>query len=302
MAAQKNKLSPSKVILLVILGLAGLALLITWLLQGTDFRLFNPKGLIAQEQFGLIAFSLILLLAVAIPSVLLLYFFAWKFRDSNEKATHAPDARHGGKLFLLVAWGIPTTVMLILALIMLPATHKLDPKNAVNPGTKPLEIQVVAMRWKWIFIYPEQNIATVNFVQVPVGAPVQFDLTADEAPMSSFWIPHLAGQLYAMTGHANRLNIMAETPGDYPGSSAEINGAGFAGMKFTARVSSKEDFDKWVQEVQQLPTALDAANYATLLKPSENNLQAYYSAVETDLYDKVLMKYMGSHDHAEHNE
>src|SRR3989344_4177726 len=117
------------------------------------------------------------------------------------------------------------------------------------------------MRWKWLFIYPEQGIATVNFVQIPVNRPIQFELTADETPMSSFWIPNLGGQLYTMTSHVNRLNLMADTPGEYTGSSAEINGAGFAGMKFTARVGSQEDFDRFVQNVKRYPSVLNTTTY-----------------------------------------
>jgi cytochrome o ubiquinol oxidase subunit II len=296
-AANKRKLSPGKIVMIILLGMVLLGLVIAALTYGSDFRLFNSKGWVAQEQLNLILFSLFLLLAVAVPTVLLLYFFAWKYRDSNDKAKYTPDAKHGGTFFLLCAWGIPTVFMLILALVMWPATHKLEPIKPLDANSKPLKIQVVAMRWKWLFIYPEQKIATVNFVQVPVGTQVEFNLTADEVPMSSFWIPHLGGQLYAMTGHANRLHLVADKPGDYPGSSAEINGAGFAGMKFTTRATSKEDFDRWAQEVQQLSNPLDAQAYEKLLHPSENNIETYYSMVDDGLYDKVLMKYMGGHDH-----
>jgi cytochrome o ubiquinol oxidase subunit 2 len=144
-----------------------------------------------------------------------------------------------------------------------------------------------------LFIYTEQNIATVNFVQIPVNTSVQFELTADEAPMSSFWIPNLGGQLYSMTSHVNRLNLMADTPGDYPGSSAEINGAGFSGMKFTARASSEQDFGLWVQTVKQSPNVLDGAVYDKVLAPSENNPVEFYSAYDEGLYDKVIAKYEG---------
>jgi len=197
-------------------------------------------------------------------------------------------------------WAIPTVFMLVLASVMWSATHKLAPQKAIASGTKPLTVQVIAMRWKWLFIYPEQNIATVNFVQVPTGTPVLFELTADEAPMSSFWIPHWGGQLYAMTGHVNPLNLLAETPGDYAGRSAEINGAGFAGMKFVAHASSKEDFDVWVKSVQLSSDVLDSEKYGMLLKPSENNTATFYSKADTDVYDNVLTKYNGSHDHTGH--
>jgi cytochrome o ubiquinol oxidase subunit 2 len=199
-------------------------------------------------------------------------------------------------------WAIPTTVVFLLAMVMWPATHQLEPHKTISTNTKPLTIQVVALRWKWLFIYPEQNIATVNFVQIPTGTPVQFDLTADEAPMSSFWIPHLGGQLYAMTGHTNRLNLLADEPGDYAGRSAEINGAGFAGMTFTARASSPQDFNLWAQGIKQSTELLNTARYDQLLHPSESNSPAFYATVQPGLYDKILMKYKGSHEGHVENE
>jgi cytochrome o ubiquinol oxidase subunit 2 len=297
MAERKNKSSKGGPVGLMLLGLVGLGLLITMLLQGVDVTLLNPKGLIAGEQRNLMLFTAAVLLVIAVPTLTLLYFFAWKYRESNTKATYSPDARHG-KVFVFSAWAVPTVFAIVLASVMWPATHRLEPRKSIAANAKPLTIQVVAMRWKWLFIYPEQHIATVNFVQVPVNTPVQFELTADEAPMSSFWIPHLGGQLYAMTGHANLLHLMAETPGDYPGSSAEINGAGFAGMKFIARASSQEQFDFWLQDVRLSSDVLDASSYKDLLKPSENNPAARYTLDDADLYDTVLKKYMGSHDHS----
>ena len=236
------------------------------------------------------------LLTIAIPTLFLFYFTAWKYRETNTKASYEPD-RPRGKWFNLSAWGIPTIFMLVLATFMWSATHRLVPQKLIAANAKPITIQVVSMRWKWLFIYPEQNIATVNFVQIPVNTPIQFELTADAAPMSSFWIPNLGGQLYAMTGHINRLNLIADTPGDYTGSSAEINGAGFAGMKFMARAGSREAFDQWVQAVKRSPDVLDASTYKSVLAPSENNPPVLYSAYELNLYDKVLMKYNGSHNH-----
>lgn len=300
MARHKKRHGRAKQVVLLVLGLVGFGLFITTLLKGFDVILFNPKGPIAGAQLDLIILSAAILLLVAVPSVLLLYFFAWKYRESNKKATYAPGASHG-KFFVFSIWAIPSIFMLFLALVMIPATHKLEPKKAIESNVKPLTIQVVALRWKWLFIYPEQNIATVNFVQVPVGTPVQFELTADETPMSSFWIPHLGGQLYAMTGHVTRLNLMAETPGDYPGSSAEINGAGFAGMKFVARASTQEQFDQWVQTLRLTSGGLDSIEYEKLLKPSENNPVALYSLPNNNIYEKLLMKYNGSHNHQPQN-
>jgi len=295
MTKHKNKYSHGRHIWLLLLGLTGLALSVMMLLQGVDIALFNPKGFIARQQLNLMIVSVLLMLTVAVPTLILLYSFAWKYRESNQEAEYDPEARHG-KLFIFSAWAVPSIFMLLLAIIMWPATQKLEPSRPIASDAKPITIQVVAMRWKWLFIYPEQNIATVNFVQVPAGTPIQFDLTADEAPISSFWIPHLGGQLYAMTGHVNRLNLLAEELGDYPGSTPEINGKGYARMKFTARASSREDFNRWVEEVRASPEVLDSTEYTKLLRPSEDNATALYSKADADLYARILMKYKGSQD------
>lgn len=279
------------------LALVGLALVIAMLLQGKNVALFNPKGQIAQEQLDLMILSVGIMLIIAIPTVFFLYFTAWKYRESNNKVTRDPHVGHG-KLLNISMWLVPSAFMVVLAIIMIPATHKLEPKKQIAADAKPLTIQVVALRWKWLFIYPEQKIASVNFVQVPTGTPVTFELTADETPMSAFWIPNLGGMLYAMNGHTNQLNLIANTPGDYPGSTAEVNGAGYSGMKFTARASSREDFDQWANGVQQFNNVLDTKEYDKLLKPSENAPVVFYSAADTDLYDKILMKYSrGGHGH-----
>ena len=279
--------------------------LIAVLLRGKNIALFNSQGLIAQQQQQLLIFILVVLFGIAIPVLSLLYFTAWKYRESNTKAVHDPNAHHG-KIFVTSMWLFPTVIMLVFAMILSPATHKLEPHKKIASDAKPMTIQVVSMRWKWVFIYPDQKIATVNFVQIPVGTPVTFELTADEAPMSSFWIPNLGGQLYSMTSHVTQLNLLAETPGDYPGSSAEINGAGFSGMKFTARASSMGDFENWVQEVRQSKDVLDNATYDNLLKPTENNPIALYSNYQADLYSKLVKKYSGSHEghttHANHED
>lgn len=283
-------------LLIIFLGLADLAFVIRYVIQGQNVALLNPKGLIAGEQHQLMLLVVSILLAIAVPTLFILFFTAWKYRESNSNASYAPNGVRS-KLLVPSMWLIPTAFMLVLATIMWSATHRLVPQQAIPAGTKPIRIQVVSMRWKWLFIYPEQKIAAVNFVHVPVGTPVQFELTADEAPMSSFWIPNLGGQLYSMTGHVNRLNLMADTPGDYPGSSAEINGAGFSGMKFTARATNNEEFDRWVQTVKQSPNVLDVATYKKVLEPSKSNPPEFYSSFAPDLYDKALLKYAGSHKH-----
>ncbi len=296
MAKSKKKYNQGRVVGLVILGLGCLGILVALLLRGTDIALIHPQGQIASQQLKLMIFSTVILLEIAIPTLILLYFFAWKYRETNQKASYDPQGHHG-KLVVFGIWAVPTFFMLVLASVMWPAAHKLAPQKAITSDAKPLTVQVVAMRWKWLFIYPEQKIATVNFVQLPVGTPVKFELTADETPMSSFWIPHLGGQIYAMTGHLNGLNLMADTPGDYRGSSAEINGEGFAGMKFTARASSMEAFNQWVQGAKQSTDVLDSTGYAKLLKPSQDNPAKVFSAAEPDLFNSLIKKYSGMHYH-----
>lgn len=295
----KNGPHPGWIVLAIFMVLADLALLLRRLLHGRNVALFNAQGLIAKQQHELMLYTVGVLLTIAIPTVFLLYFTAWKYRESNTKASYDPSMHHG-KWFAVGVWVIPVTFMLMIASVMWPSTHELAPQKSIAADVKPLTIQVISMRWKWLFIYPEQGIASVNFVQFPLHTPVQFELTADEAPMSSFWIPNLGGQLYTMTGHVNRLNLMADTPGDYPGRSAEINGAGFSGMQLMARASSVEDFNGWVQAVKQSPDVLDTATYNNLLKPSEDNQTTFYSSYANNLYAQVLSKYTGlygSHIH-----
>lgn len=281
---------------ILILPLIGFILLIKYLLHGKNIALFNPKGIIAHEQHSLMMFTVVVLLAIAIPTMCFLFYVAWKYRETSPKAIKAPATTKSKSLFMGI-WLLPTAVMIIIASAMWPATHKLAPQKQIASSTKPLTIQVISLRWKWLFLYPEQGVASVNFVQIPLNTPVTFEMTADETPMSSFWIPNLGGQLYTMTSHVNRLNLMADKVGDYPGSTAEINGEGFAGMRFTARVSSSNDFSAWAQSVRKSPNVLDNAAYQNLLVPSEYNQPAFYSSFEPYLYANVISKYEGPGGH-----
>lgn len=296
MSKKRSKLNQSSAIGLIFLGLLGLFLLVTELLLGNDVVLFNPKGPVAGDQHRLMVVSILIMFGIAVPTLFLLYFFAWRYREGGKKTT-VKNRSSNDKLFAFAFWTIPAVFVLMLMSQMLPATQKLEPQKPIASENEPLTVQVVALRWKWLFIYPKQNIATVNFVQIPVDTPVQFELTADEAPMNSFWIPHLGGQLYAMTGHQNRLNLMADTKGDYEGSAAEINGAGFSGMRFTTRVSLKENFDLWVGETKKSTNELGAAEYAKLLEPSKDHPTAFYGNADPKIYGNILNKYAGSHKH-----
>lgn len=289
-----NKTYRALLAVAIVAGIIDFALLIAFFLSGQNIAILNPKGLIAQEQLALLQLTVIILFVIAIPALGSLFFIAWKYRESNSKSNHDLNAKTSKKV-VFAMWAVPTSFILVLASIMWPATHRLVPQDTIASDKQPLTIQVVSMNWKWLFLYPEQNIATVNFVQIPVDRPITFEMTADESPMSSFWIPNLGGQLYTMTTHVNRLNLMAHEAGDYPGSSAEINGEGFAGMRFIARASSEADFEQWVASVQQGDSELDVVGYDQMLVPSENEPVALYASYETNLFDRVIAKYWGSH-------
>lgn len=296
----KRQKKPSKSLRLAIFWLATVALfvvIISLLMRGRDIALLNPKGFIAHEQFKLLIISTAIMLVFAAFVMFFIYFFAWKYREAEEKSVPDPSAGRSRRL-LFTAWASPFVIFLILAGIMLPATQKLEPNKAIAADADPVTIQVVALRWKWLFIYPEQKIATVNYVQIPVDSSVKFELTADEAPMNSFWIPHLGGMLYAMTGHVNPLNLKATELGDYSGGAAEVNGRGLAGMRFTARVSTRSDFDSWVDGVRYSAGRLDAKEYEKLLEPSEYDPVAYYSHAGPEVFNAVLSKYADSHAHS----
>lgn len=262
-----------------------------WLLiRNHIVAILNPQGTIALSERNLIFTTVSLMLLVAIPLVITTFFIAWKYRESNNNGKYTPEATHN-KNIELIWWAIPTSVVLILAFFIWKNTHALDPYKPVSSNTNPIVIQVIALRWKWLFIYPQQNIATINFIQFPVHTPVNFELTAD-APMSSFWIPQLGGQMYAMTGMGTKLHLIANSLGEFVGYPAEINGKGFAGMKFVALSSSQADFDSWVQSVHNSSKILNFNEYQKIAEPSVDNPAAFYLLGEKNLYNEIIMKFM----------
>jgi cytochrome o ubiquinol oxidase subunit 2 len=254
------------------------------------FALFYPKGVIALAERNLMVMVLFLMLIVVIPAYILLFTFARKYRAGNPKNTNAPEDNRSSKLTFLF-WLGPVCVVCAISLLIWHKAHALDPFKPIASDNPPITIEVVALQWKWLFIYPKEHIATVNFIQVPVNTPINFYLTAD-APMNSMWIPELGGQMYAMPGMSTQLHLMATAMGDFRGSAAEISGAGFSGMTFVVRSSSQADFENWIDSVKQSPNNLNLDAYTTLAKPSENVLPNYYSSVDDNLYDTVIMKFM----------
>lgn len=260
----------------------------------------NPKGIIALKQRNLIVITTLLMLIVVVPVFIMTCYFSWKYRADNTKAKYTPEAdRHLG--IEIAWWSIPFAIVIVLGVITWKSCLDLDPFKPVETGAKPIKIQVVALQWKWLFIYPEQQIATVNFVQFPEKTPIIFEITAD-APMNSFWIPQLSGQIFAMSGMRTKLNIAADTVGEYRGSSANISGKGFSGMTFMAKSTSGEDFNSWVHSVKQSSTGLNLESYNQLAVPSSYIPPAYYSLRTVDLFDRIVMKYMAPMSHSSHKE
>lgn len=251
--------------------------------------ILQPAGPVARQELDLIITAMLLMLIVVIPVFILTAFISWRYREGNSKAAYRPDWDHS-RLAESIWWGFPLVIILILSVITWDSTHKLDQFRPLAAQSKPLKIQVVALEWKWLFIYPEQNIATVNTLHFPEKTPLDFEITAD-APMNSFWIPRLGGQIYAMAGMSTRLHLMADQPGNYRGSSANLSGRGFAGMNFTATAESEHDFKKWVNTAKQSPETLNNEAYSKLLAPSVNNKPSHYSSASANLYHKILSKY-----------
>jgi cytochrome o ubiquinol oxidase subunit 2 len=287
--SMNSRYKKHKITFFVLLAL-GVAIFLLFQVQWDKVAIFHPKGIIAQQESSLIITAVLLMSIIVIPVFILTAWFAYKYREGNKSAKFTPNWDHDLKTGLIL-WLIPSIIIAVIAVINWKSTHALDPYKPLASNAKPITIQVVALRWKWLFIYPEQNIATVNLVEFPNSVPVDFQLTAD-APMSSFWIPQLGGQIYAMAGMSTHLHLMANAPGEFPGSAAEINGQGFAGMKFKAIASAPADFDNWVRSVKTTSPSLSLSEFNKLAQPTENNSMSGYSTVQKNLYNTVISKYM----------
>ena len=269
--------------------------LAAFFLSGCKMAVLDPQGQIGAQEKTLIIVATVLMLLVVLPVIGMTLAFAWKYRATNTKATYAPNWSHSNRIEAVV-WAVPCAIILTLGIITWKTSHTLDPWKPIDtvagaPAAKPIEVDVVALDWKWLFIYPQQRVASVNELAFPVGTPVHFNITSDSV-MNSFFIPQLGSQVYAMAGMQTQVNLVAEKAGDYAGMSANFSGPGFSDMKFTARAVSQADFDKWVARAQASTNVMNFDAYNELSKPSERTPVAYYSGVEPLLYATVLDKYM----------
>jgi len=226
------------------------------------------------------------MLVVVIPVIVATLAFAWWYRSSNTRATRSPDESYEGRVEFVV-WSIPALTVILLGGVIWIGSHQLDPRAPIPGKSDPLRVDVVALDWKWLFIYPDQGIAAVNQLVIPAGTPVQFRLTSATV-MNSFFVPQLGSQIYTMGGMTTHLHLLADEPGEYPGFSANFSGDGFSEMRFVVRSVPAGDFNAWLDQVRGSGSGLDDAGYAELAKPSKAVPPTTYRSVEPKLFERII--------------
>jgi cytochrome o ubiquinol oxidase subunit 2 len=249
--------------------------LVTLLSGCSNLDILNPKGSVGVAERDLIATSTWAMLIVVIPVIVLTLLFAWRYRASNKSAEYRPNWSHSTGIEIAV-WTIPTLIILFLGVLTWKSTHELDPYRPLESSVKPINVEVVALDWKWLFIYPDLGIASVNQLAIPVGTPVNFNITSDSV-MNSFFIPQLGGQIYAMAGMQTKLHLIADEAGDYAGESANFSGKGFSDMKFRALAASSD--------------SLDMNRYNVVSQPGEKAPVTYFSSVDPKLFHNIIARY-----------
>lgn len=265
------------------------------LLGGCNLVVLNPAGDVAVQQKNLIIASTALMLLVIVPVIALVFVFAWRYRATNADATYDPDWHHSTQLEVVI-WSIPLLIIIALGAMTWISTHTLDPFRALSrlgpnrpvaADVKPLDVQVVALDWKWLFIYPEYRIASVNELAAPVDRPLRFKITSSSV-WNTFYVPALAGMIYAMPGMETQMNAVINKEGDFTGLSGHYSGSGFSRMNFAFRGVSSQAFDQWLAKAKGGATTLDRDAYLKLEKPSEAVPVQYFATVEDGLYDAIL--------------
>ncbi len=266
-----------------------LAILFAVLIRRGDMQLLSPAGVIADYQSKILWGALVF--ATIVGTTIIISFFTVIFRYHEDNHRKYEPSWTAGISLQLIAWVIPSIVIAVISYAVWSTAHTVDPYKPLASTKTPITIQVVALRWKWLFLYPYDGIATVNMMEIPAGTPVNLQLTAD-APMNSFWVPRLSGQIYAMPGMVTQLHIQADTTGNFSGSAAEINGDGYAGMDFMVKAVSAADYQAWKSTAQRSTKTLDYRNYPQLAAPSEYVPPANYSLADRNLFHEVVMQFM----------
>lgn len=260
-------------------------------LGGCNLTVLDPQGQIGVEERSIIVLATWLMLIVVVPVIAMTFAFAWKYRASNAAAQYLPDWDSSHKVAAVMVL-VPCTIVAILAILTWRTTHELDPYRPIASDVEPIDIEVVALDWKWLFIYPDQKIATVNEIAFPTNVPVNFRITSASV-MNSFFIPQLGGQIYAMSGMQTKLSLIANRTGVFDGFSANYSGGGFSDMKFKAIAMTGQEFADWTAKVKKSSSRLSSEAYKKLAMPSEKSPVEYFSAFDSQLYQGVLRETRG---------
>lgn len=286
-----------KRVLGVVLPLAGLIAVIAMMViatNGVAVPVLDTKGVIGDAQRDTLYIAVAVMSVVVVPVFLLVGFISWRYRDTkNRKSGYSPEWA-SNKWLEAIWWGVPIIIIIVLSIITWQTSHSLDPYRPLQSDKKPIKVQVVSLQWKWLFIYPEEGIATIGEMALPINTPVEFTITSD-APMNSFWIPQLGGQIYAMSGMSTKLHLDANEPGDYMGVSANLSGEGHSDMTFVAKARSDQQYGEWLAMVSRSEIVLDNAEYERLRLPSKVSTPKYYKLSSADLYDTIIERYSSSH-------
>jgi cytochrome o ubiquinol oxidase subunit II len=248
-------------------------------------NILNPQGPIGAADKTILIDSLAIMLAIVLPTIAAVFAFAYWFRASNPKARYLPDWAYSGRIELVV-WSIPTLTIILLGGVAWIGAHQLDPAMPVEGSGKPLKIQAVSLDWKWLFIYPDQRIATINTLTVPAGVPLQFQLTSASV-MNVFFIPQFGSMIYTMNGMTTRLNLRADSVGTFGGLAAHFSGDGFSDMHFDVHVVPSAEFSNWAQDASRADNTLDKHSYEQIAKPSMKTEPAAYRLTDPDLFQAI---------------
>jgi cytochrome o ubiquinol oxidase subunit 2 len=256
------------------------------ILAGCSYGVLNPQGPVGADEKVILFNATTIMLAVVIPVIVGTLAFAWWFRTSNKRAQRRPDWEYSGRIEF-ITWSIPTMIVVFLGGIAWIGSHDLDPPKALRGDVKPVEIEVISLDWKWLFIYPQEQVAALNQLIIPVNTPVHFKLTSGSV-MNSFFVPQLGSQIYTMAGMTTQLNLLASNAGTYAGLSAQFSGDGFSDMRFDVRAVSADEYAAWLTSTHASTEHLDAARYAQLAAPSLHDEPATFGQVTAGLFDSIV--------------
>ncbi len=267
-------------------GIAALAAVACLLTSCRQAGVLDPQGPVGSAERLILLNATAIMLVVVVPVIVLTLVFAWWYRASNKRAVYWPEWSYSGQIELVV-WSIPAMVVILLAGVAWTGSHALDPPHKLAAAAKPIRIEAVSLDWKWLFIYPDLEVATLNQLEVPTGAPVEFMLTSATV-MNAFFVPQLGGQIYTMPGTITRLNLLAERAGDYPGLSSNFSGDGFSDMRFVVHAVPDSEFHAWLTRTRGEGAALDAAVYSQLARTARSTQIQTYRSVDPTLFERIV--------------